>query len=507
MRKQFYSKTIFLYLSLYFVLNLLFLGQFPFMHSDESWLSGLTRAMMQGGLNTAEPFFDLRATYPNAISIFFNLLQMPFISVFGYSLTSVRLISLIFGTAALLFFYLLVLHFSGRQIKSLIATIILSLDIQFIYAAHFARQDIIIAFGVVAVFYYIVRFADEWSYKRDIAAGLIVGLMAGIHPNSLMVAFCTGSLYLYYIFVRQLRVKNLLLLVFIVTCFAGMFIGFSVLFDRGFFAHYSQYGSTLGVDESLLEKIKALPNYFLKLYYMVSGTYYTPPIQVQLILFAAGISASCIYSLFNREMLKILLPVLGVIAAVVLIGRYSQPAVIILFPLCYLLIFCLFDKLFKSIKIIGALLLGGIIITISAVSFTPYLNNNYENYLSGIKAEVPKDSRVLANLNCEYAFDCSMLLDYRNLAYLGEMTFEEYIRSRGIEYIIYPEEMTFIYNNRPVWNIIYGNLYPYYEDMTRFLETSCTQIKEFKSPYAMRIAGYADTREWEVKVYRVTEED
>jgi 4-amino-4-deoxy-L-arabinose transferase-like glycosyltransferase len=507
MKRRIEGKAIFLFLALYFIGNLLFLGQFPFMHSDESWLSGLSQAMLQEGLNTAEPFFDLKPSYPNAISILFHILQMPFLLIFGHSLFAVRLVSLLFGTALLFIFYRFALHLSGSATKSLVVTAILSVDIQFVYAAHFARQDIVIAFGLVATLYYIHRHADEWSFQRSLRTGLLIGIFAGVHPNALMIATSAGALFLYHIFCKRFKLTDLLTLIVTAACFAGLYIAVSLLFDKDFFTHYFNYGATLGVDQSFMDKLRNLPNYFLKLFCGVSGTYYTPPIQLQMIVFALGFIAACAYSFRRRETLNLLLPLLGTAAAIVLIGRYSQPAIVILFPQFYLLVFTLFTRAGKKAERTGALLLGGAVLVLSVFAVVPHFKTDYPAYLKGIEAVVPKESKVLANLNSAYAFDCGDLLDYRNLEYLQGMPFEEYIRSRGISYIIYPEEMDFIYESRPVWNILYGNLYPYYADLTRFLENSCTQVGAFTSPYAMRIAEYMDAQEWTVKIYRVKGED
>lgn len=503
MEKRFFKNAIWGYIVIYLTLNLLFLVQFPMMHSDESWLSGLTRNMMQSGLNVSEPFFDQLPAYPNAVSIVFNFIQMAFITVFGYSLFTVRLVSLVFGAATLLVFYGLILHLSGSVKKSLAAAVILSFDIQFVYASHMARQDIIIAFGVVAVLYYIIRYSEQWSVKRDLVMGIFVGIIAGIHPNGLMVAACAGVLYLYYIGTRQLRLRNLLVLVVVVAGFAALYVGASYLMDKNFQQHYLAYGATLGVSGSVTQKFLELPNYFVKLFYGVSGTYYVPPIRFQLVLFAAAVAVSAVYTVFGRDMLRFLLPVVAVCAAVIIIGRYSQPVVIVFFPLCYLMFFALLDKLPGTIKFIAPLLLAGVLLLQLITAVPTYLSDDYDDYLSRIEADIPKQSRVLANLNSAYAFDSGMLLDYRNLAYLGNMSFEEYIRSRHITYIVYPEEMDYIYKNRPVWNIVYGNLYPYYEDMMAFLNTSCTLVDVFTSPYAMRITGYSYVKDWEVRIYRV----
>lgn len=136
---------------------------------------------------------------------------------------------------------------------------------------------------------------------------------------------------------------------------------------------------------------------------------------------------------------------------------------------------------------------------------TPYLNSDYKDYETEISEYVSKDSKTLANLNTEFFFESGNLIDYRNLDYLyeKEISFSEYIIERNIEYIIYPEEMDFIYERRPVWNIVYGNVYPYYDDMNEFLIKECELVHEFYSPYAMRISRYSNEKDWSVKIYKV----
>lgn len=503
------KKAIFIYLLIYFAANLVFLDTFPFMHSDESWLSGLTRAMMKGGPSVTEPFFDLFPRYPHAIKTIFHLLQMPFILVFGYNLFAVRLVSLLFGTAALYIFYRLALLLCKSELRALVITVLLSADVQYIYAAHFARQDIIIAFGMLCVIYYIISRSEAHTFRNDVVAGAITGVFIGVHPNSLIIALCAGSVYLYYIFTKTLRLKNLLTLVLTVSLFAAVFIGASYAMNGDFFEDYMNYGSELGAGLPIGEKISMLPQFYEKLYLQVSATYYTPPIRLQIIVFAVGAAAGAVLALRRREVLKLLLPVFAVNAGFVLIGRYSQPGVILVFPLCYLLVFYIIDSLLKRYRLAPALLAGAALIATTAISAAPYINNGYRDYLSRIRSSVPAQSRTLANINCGYAFEQGRVLDYRNLEFLdgSGLKFEEYIDTRGIEYIVYPQEMDFIYENRPVWNILYGNLYPYYADMKRFLSERCLKVNEFHSPYAMRIAGMMYGRDWSVEVYSVQREE
>jgi hypothetical protein len=63
--------------------------------------------------------------------------------------------------------------------------------------------------------------------------------------------------------------------------------------------------------------------------------------------------------------------------------------------------------------------------------------------------------------------------------------------------------MDFIYDRRPTWNFLYGNVFPYYDDMTYFLENNCELVHEFTSPYGMRIVRLYDEKEWKVSIYKV----
>ncbi|RAK04194.1 hypothetical protein C8C77_104177 [Halanaerobium saccharolyticum] len=169
-----------------------------------------------------------------------------------------------------------------------------------------------------------------------------------------------------------------------------------------------------------------------------------------------------------------------------------------------------FAYLIKDINLKQAVTLLTIIVIILSLNTVITVFNdshyNYQDYLQQIAEVVPEDTRVLANLNTDYYFKNGSLFDYRNLDYLEEnnLSFSQYIAKNEIEYIIYPEEMDFIYNSRPTWNILYGNLYPYYSDMQQFLEQETKLIKSFSnSTYGMRIVREIGQKKWSVKIYKV----
>lgn len=496
------------YLIFYLIINIFFLADFPAMHSDESWLSGLTRTMTNEGIGATEYFFDLLPRYPHAIKTIFHVLQMPFIFVFGYNLFSVRLMSLIFGMLCLWFFYKILMKLTKSFVISILTTIVLSFDIQFIYASHFARQEIVIAAVILAAILYIVWNAENWTAKKDIAVGILIGLSIGIHPNSFLAALIIGSVYMYYIICdKKMKLRNLLFLIITVSLFAAAFVGLSFVLDSNFINDYLKYGDDLGASSGIVMKVFNFPKYYRKLFNAFSVTYYTPDIRAQFIAFAAGIIGGLI-SLFagkeRKRALLFLLPIAALNIGYIIIGRYSQPGIILLFPICYLLIGVLAAKI-KKIGVAALAVIGMVVLVSSTIQIHNNADNKYKEYLQEIKNNIPEDSEVLANLNTEYAFDYGNLHDYRNLAELVDMSFSEYIYQNEIEYIIYPEEMDYIYENRPVWNVMYGNVYPYYQDMIDFMNEDCELIHEFSSPYAMRIMMYSDKQDWHVKIYKVME--
>ena len=153
-----------------------------------------------------------------------------------------------------------------------------------------------------------------------------------------------------------------------------------------------------------------------------------------------------------------------------------------------------------------------IVFILSIISINTFVNINnhyysetYDGYLNNLELYIPENAIVLGNLNTLFAFDTNKFYDYRNLGYLPEdETFSDYIYERNIEYIIYPDEMDFIYNTRPLWNGLYGNVYPYYEDMKNFFDNGCAVIGNFNSPiYGMRIVRYIEDKEYNITVYKV----
>jgi 4-amino-4-deoxy-L-arabinose transferase-like glycosyltransferase len=441
----------------------------------------------------------------------------------GYQIFSVRLISILAGTLSLFCFYKISVLITGSKNLSLASLLILALDIHFIYSSHLARQEIILVLIFLAALYYFLKEIEKtqinknisaesknkYSIKKDIYLGLILGAAIGFHPNAFIISLPFIIIYSWnLIFNKKTKFINYLSFGSTLALMAFVFIYLSFQFDPNFISNYSSFGAQLGVLDSTMLKIETFKAFYLKLFYQVSGTYYIPPIKFQLLFFAALSLLSLAKLFFKKDKLNLYLfiSLAAVNLAYLIIGRYNQTSIIFIFPISYLIFINLIKNFNFKLKEIPILLLITILGLISGFTIIKDSHYNYQDYLNEIAEVVPQDSRVLANLNTEYYFENGSLFDYRNLAYLEEnnLSFADYINKNQIKYIIYPEEMDYIYNSRPGWNILYGNLYPYYEEMHNFIDQKTMLIKKFtNSTYPMRIVSKIGEKKWSVKIYKV----
>ncbi len=517
------------YIICYFIISLYTLTKFPFVHSDESWLSGLTRNMMESGnLGITETFYNLKPRFPHGIKIIFHLLQMPFLIVFGYDVFTFRLLSLFFACMSLILFYgLLKFIFCGKDREGtnwvpLLGTILLSIDVQFIYASHFARQEIILVFCLISAVYALLK-------DRTVLAAVITGLAIGLHPNSFLIGtMCVALLMPFgtgkgnqqaHYKQPRLGLKPLAVYTGITGAFAAVFIAISLFFDKDFIKHYLEYGdSEFDIGAPLTNKLAEVPYFIEKIWYRVSGTYYVPDIKLELVLFGLVLVFAVLLIAFNqkihrKEILFVMKGLSGLVAGMIIIGRYNQTSILFIFPLFFLLILLEIDAGCRVLAFrkgwqrnMVVIILTACLVISSYMNIKPWMAYSYDEYIAEIAKTVEPNDKVLANLNCEYYFDNGKLLDYRNLSFLKEnnKTIAEYIEENDIEYIILSEEMDFIYSQRPVWNMIYGNL-RYMEELNAYTRNKCILVDSFKNnTYGVRIVQYMNSdRDFMVKVFKV----
>ena len=495
-------------LFLYGLTGIFFLDQFPFMHSDEAWLSGLSQTVLsEGRFDLTEPFFDLYPRNPHAIKVIFVAIQAFTINLFGHSLFSMRMISFVAGLFSLCFFYRIMLKRFANKTFALLATSLLALDIQFIYASHMARQESILLLISLLAYSFFIR-TNETSILDAALLALILSIGIGIHPNSFIISIPFALMLTYRFLKGKATFRALLIFIAVLGGAAAFFIVLSLGMDPGFIGNYAAYGKTLGVTQSLVSKLSQIRFFYQKLFYQVSGTYYTPDIRVQL-LAMIPVSIWGLVRLLKSKGKSFsaypLLAIIGINIGYLLVGRYNQTSIVFLFPWFYMLLAEILYSFRKERRAILALFMA-ITLSITCFSIGIHPGKSYSSYLDKISEWVDKDANVLANLNTGYYFKPDNLYDYRNLAYLKEssLSFDDYIYNNHIEFILYPEEMDIIWNTRPVYNSLYGNPSDYYEAMNNFLDKSCLLVGTFTDDtYPVRIVRLMGQKERTLKIYKV----
>ncbi|KNZ43384.1 ArnT family glycosyltransferase [Acetobacterium bakii] len=503
---------IYLYLIVYFLVNLAFLTDFPYVHSDEPWLSGLSRAILSNqDISLTEPFFDAYERNPHAIRLLFHLLQGGFMQVFGYNILTFRLISLLFSLGTLYFFYRLCLVVLQSPKAALLTMVVLSIDLQYLYASHFARQEIIIVFALVLSAYLLLNRIENHRYSQDIAIGTVIGLSIGIHPNSFIIALTIGLAYLFFAHKKKIHLKNLLLLIGVTILFCLIFVGISLYMDPSFLTHYSEHGKNFGVFSGFWNKCRDFGLFYQALFNQESLTYYMPDIRFQLLLFALILAVAVVYFLKNKnagllaKLKPIAIMVAGINLGILIIGRFNVTSAVLIFPFMILMTAILLEHWDKKKRL---LTLFVIIITLNTIVHIKPNESQYHDYLNRISQVVSENDVVLGNLNSEYAFDNNHFFDYRNLQFLDEqgIRFKDYIVSRNITMIIYYEELDYIYDNNPAYNGMYGDLTDVHEEMQDFLYSHCEEIYSFNdATYGTNLAPLIDERPWQVRIFKVKE--
>ena len=529
-KKENYYIYIITYIAGWFILNTVFLDVFPFFHSDEIWLAGLTRTMLEAGSpNLTEPFFDLFPRTVHGLKLIFHGFQAPFILLSGYTPSGIRMLSLVCGAAGLFLFFRMLRKAGVECFFSFLGTVLLSLDIQFIYASHFGRQEaLLLLFMMIGVNVSIGKDPGIQGGRSGnaAAAGLLTGGALGIHPNAFITAWPISLFFLISVIRKRRKPADGIIFLAAAGTGAGLFIGLSLLMNPDFFREYMAFGRTVGVREGILERFADFPAFLQKLFLKISGTYYTPDIRPQIILLpittAAGIYIARKDDIrFGAGMLGIC-GISGITAGLIIIGKYSQPSFVFYIPFIHILLAALLNRLSDNVKEKipdGSLIRYSryifpviMIIVFISVSVTQIYRevkrekNAFKDYNFAIDNIIPEGSKVLANINAGLGLKNSEFRDWRNLGFIAEqgLSPEEYIRTRKIDFIIYPEELDYIYQTRPVWNIMYGNIYLWFEDLKNFIEQECEHTEGFSSPgYGMRIVPLRYSKEWRVDIYRV----
>lgn len=508
-----------LYTILYTLLSLLTLTRFPLIHSDEAWLAGLTQTMMaKGSLFTTESFFDLMPRTPHLIKVFYHGLQIPLIHLFGYHIFSVRLLSLIALLAGMIILYKWLTQQNINPVHKLLLVILITSHIQIIYAGHFARQEMLLLLVLILCIY-----LYHLNPEKVTRLGLILGLAIGFHPNAFIIASLIGVLVLKDTCIKKLSIRKLVYFVLTLGFFALAFAGISLILNPGFIREYFAYGQSLGVDAAPASRLLNFKDFYLKIFYQITGTYYIPNIKWVLILgygFAllqlVIIPLILILSPTQTERLKdhlsswpfnLSLMVIAFNLSLFIIGRYNTTSIVFLVFILLLLtglsILSLIN--YKASRLIIPLFLILIFLNTRVVydDYQAIKSHDYTNYEKQLLNSMDQDAVILGNLSSGFIFKDHTFYDIRNLAFLKDQSISDYIKDRGINTIIYYEEYDYIHRN-PMWTILYGDD-DYYDDLKDFLNKKATLKGTFEdSFYGSRIIRYMGDYPWKIYIYEIT---
>lgn len=526
--RQRISKNLVFYIGLigYGIYSFLGLHQFPLIHSDELWLGGLSLAYWkQKSIFVTEPFFDLMPRVPHAIKSLFHLIQIPFIRGLGFDITSLRLVSLLFSIGAIILVYQILRFHRTNPWLATILSLGLAVNNQFLFAAHFARQEIVLVFLLLLAYYL-------YSTKHHIATAVLLGISIGIHPNSFIIGLMIGSLYLRDFMIAPKQRPNprrLLLYGFILAGFAGCYIGLSYLGDSNFITNYFAYGKTLGVDASPPARLTHLIQYYQKIYYQIGGTYYIPNLQPSLNLLIGSLLLS-VYLKIRRypaliSIVDFLLMMLAFQVGSYLIGRYNPTSLVFLIIPAYLLILTSLSNLSRIVRsksssihtrdwnlkrflptlpyVLGLFIIGLNLISVQSATEVEHYAD-YQTTTQALQDQLEPTDVVLGNLNTY--LPTHRFYDIRNLAYLPDSSYQtlvDYINQRQINTIIYYEEYDYIHRN-PQWTILYGPDH-YYPALQQLIDRQFEPAAVITSPYyGTRIIRYIDGYAWKISIYKRT---
>jgi 4-amino-4-deoxy-L-arabinose transferase-like glycosyltransferase len=485
---------------------------FPYLHSDETWLGGLSLTYLdQKHPFITEPFFDLFPRTPHLIKVFFHALQSAFISLFGYSLFSLRFMSLLFGMLSLFFTYKLFNRLGLHKLHAFLGTMLLGLNIQFMYASHFARQEMIL-FSVLIISYLLLTYTRKSTYMLS---AILIGLSVGFHPNAFILAIMIGLCLFINIINKQIKIKDFILWVGIVGFTALIFPLITLLQNPSFIVDYYTYGKTLSVDAPIIERFNNYIAFYQKIFLQVSGTYYIPNIRIFLISFPILFLSSGITKTYHKIHWQHAVGMLiGFNLSLFVIGRFNTTSILfIFFPWIILIVYeviAIARKIFKTThqKFWSVVVLFSFISLLSLYQFLQanqsMLPANYSRYSVQIKENLSKEGSILGNLSSGFSFYDREFYDIRNLSYLEKGQLNTYIKKNNIKTIIYYEEYDYIHRN-PMWNILYGSDSTYYDDLQNILQDHGVLIHEFESPYyGTRIIRFMGDYPWKVQIYHLT---
>jgi hypothetical protein len=526
----------------YIGLHLWSLSWFPFVHSDEAWLASLSRTMWSGGPAATEEFFRLTQRNPHALKTVYHYLQGPLVSRW-WTVEAARIPSLLAGLASLAFLGDILRRLTGLILPSLILAAAFALDPQVFYISHLARQEALLTAFMLAAVWVLVRGRSRaGSPIVPVAvAALLLGISIFAHPNAFIAAAATLP-WVFYSTPAGSRIRSVLVYTAVLGVAAALAVGASTLMDPDFVSNYRALGESLGVTATPVQRWARLREFFLKMGQRHAGTYYLPPVALQLsvLAFLTGIALvrPWLRGLRTERSASTAAAVsaLATATAIFIIGKYSPPGTIFLHPWVYILTGTLTGEFLRGHSaatghervppvVAGLVIVPLAMMVLLATELAHWHpggveGNRYDQYISRIRESVPPGEVALANLNSAFAFEPGELRVWRDLGALARRDdllessrevsllnrpFGRFLLEENVRWVVLPvEELAMIYGERPVWNEVYGNPHRFYPDLMEILRTWGTEVDRFESSwYGMRIVPFMKRGSHHVEIYRL----
>lgn len=501
----------------YFFVNFLTLTTFPLVHSDEVWLGKLSATYLQSkSIFVTEPFFALFPRQAHTLKSLFHLLQSAFIFIFGETIFSLRFLSLVFGMFALVLLWYLLGQFKVSYISKFLISLFIATQVQFIYAMHFGRQEIIlicIAFACLLICYR----PSLSPVRKHAFIALLIGASIGFHPNSFILALMFGCLILLRS-IDSKKLKPVFVYGFILMAWAVFYIATSFIGNGDFIKDYYDYGSTLAVNAGPLDRFINFRDFYIKLYKQIGATYYLPNIRLTLLLPIILLLPSlyliirCKITQLSRNLITNgYVMYIGFNIALLIIGRYNPTSIVfMLVPLSLMItgVSSGLNQLFnKWLLIIPLSLLIIHNLNIVSIEYGTFSQADYDTYIQELAYGLEDDAVILGNLSGGFAFNDYVFYDIRDLAYLDGQSVKSYMKNQGINTLVYYESYDYIHRN-PSWQILYGDDAGYYDELQEIILENGSLVHEFTDAYyGNRIISYIGDYPWTIQVYTIDLED
>jgi 4-amino-4-deoxy-L-arabinose transferase-like glycosyltransferase len=475
-------------------------------HYDDAWYASRAWAVIhtgyafgpldQGVLSNFDgywTYFWLAATWVDSL----------FVRVFGPTLLAVRLSSFVFGIALLCVVYWIAARLSTPRV-GLLAVVIGSFSLPFMYSSHVGRSDIMVAtlgFGAIAL--YLSQGTSAFSAK-SVFTGLALGVAFDIHPTSVIYIPVIGALLLFDYKLAVLRAGRTWGFLLGLLCGFAYFVAVHVLpYPQTYFAisHMQQ-----GTDVTTPPITVLNPEVWIRsLYYVLS---LLGPVTLGFLIVAIGILLYKPNATVTRILLAFGILVLSFAAIVPLKPVYYA---ILIAPFSWLLVATAAGKVTQTVVnwaasrkmafLIPALTVTalGSLFALNAVPNLPFLMQNYypdyEAALQLIQETVPPGASAIGNQTFWFARPDQPYYAWEQFSYYRRYypgsTVEDVIKGLHVDYVVM-DRLTdnFLTNDQA---LLYSNI-----------AVPQTQLRSFLDEHSSLVAESTSNTYGHIRIYKIS---